>query len=89
MAHILVIEESEAQGALRDVYAAMKSRPLPPVYRAPHGGPPGIVRAHSVDARMIQVTFGATTTMHQGDEIPWPQRELMAAIASRTNQCDY
>ncbi len=69
--------------------AMEKARPLPAVYRAPHGGPPGIVRAHSLDPALLEVTFGATTTMHAGDALSWAERELLAASASRTNQCVY
>jgi hypothetical protein len=89
MAHIRIIEAHEASGELREVYEGMKDRPLPPVYRTPHGGPAGIVRAHSLDAKLVRVTFAATGTMHAGDALSWAERELIAASASRTNQCFY
>jgi alkylhydroperoxidase family enzyme len=89
MAHIRIIEPHEAEGALREAYEAMKTRPLPSVYRAPHGGPAGIQRAHSLDVELMQVTFAATGTMHAGAGLSWADRELIAARASRVNQCFY
>jgi alkylhydroperoxidase family enzyme len=67
----------------------MKARPLPAVYRPSHGGPAGIHRAHSLDPELLAVTFATTGTMHEGAEITAAERELIAAAASRTNQCLY
>ncbi len=89
MPYIRMIDVAESQGALRDVYQMMMSRPLPPVYRAPHGGAAGIVRAHRLDPDLMRVSFMATGTMHPGDAVSWAERELIAASASRTNQCVY
>ena len=89
MAHIRIIEAHEAEGELREMYEAMKSRPLPSVYRTPHGGPAGIHRAHSLDPKLMKVAFSATGTMHVGDGLAWAERELIAAVASKTNQCFY
>lgn len=89
MAHIRIIEAHEAKGELQTVYEAMKTRPMPPVYRPAHGGPAGIHRAHSLDPELMKVSFAATGTMHVGDGLSWAERELLAASASRTNQCHY
>jgi len=89
MAHIRIIEAHEAEGELREVYEAMKKRPLPAVYRPAHGGPAGIHRAHSLDPQLMKISFAATGTMHVGDGLSWAERELIAAAASRTNQCFY
>jgi alkylhydroperoxidase family enzyme len=89
MAHIRIIEAHEAEGELREVYEAVKTRPMPAVYRAPHGGPAGIHRAHSLDPQLMKITFAATGTMHAGEGLSWAERELIAATASRTNQCFY
>ena len=89
MAHIRVIEESEAAGELAAAYAALRARPMPLVYRPAHGGPPGIHRAHSLDPALLAVTFAATGTMHPGDELTWAEREFIATSASRVNQCLY
>ncbi len=89
MAHIRIIEAHEADGELREVYEAAKTRPLPAVYRPPHGGPAGIYRAHSLDPQLMKVTFAVAATMHVGEGLTWAERELIAASASRTNQCFY
>jgi hypothetical protein len=89
MAHIRIIEAHEAEGALRAIYEAVKTRPLPAVYRAPHGGPAGIQRAHSLDPELMKITFAATGTRELGDGLSWAERELLATSASRTNQCFY
>lgn len=89
MAHIRIIEAHEAEGELRETYEAVKTRPMPSVYRAPHGGPAGIHRAHSLDVALMKVTFTATGTMHAGEGLSWAERELIAATASRVNQCFY
>lgn len=89
MAHLRIIEAHEADGELRGIYEALRTRPLPSVYRTPHGGPAGIHRAHSLDAQLLQITFAATTTMHVGEGLSWAERELIAASVSRTNQCFY
>jgi hypothetical protein len=44
--------------------------------------------AHSLDAELLRRTFAvsgalATTTL------PWVDRELLASVTSRTNQCFY
>jgi hypothetical protein len=46
MAWIRIIPGSEAEGALADVYARMKSRPLPAVYQTTHGDVAAILGAH-------------------------------------------
>jgi alkylhydroperoxidase family enzyme len=89
MGYLRMIDASEATGALREAYDAMRSRPLPPVYRPPHGGAPGIHRAHSLDAALVGVVFGTTGSVHAGEGLSWSERELVAAAASRTNQCLY
>jgi hypothetical protein len=89
MAWIQTIDKADAEGELLAVYEAMASRPLPSVYRPPHGGSPGIVRAHSLDPRLLQVTFAASGSLHLGEALSWADRELLASVASRVNQCVY
>jgi hypothetical protein len=89
MAWIRMIDRHEAEGELLAVYTAMASRPIPSAYRPPHGGAPGIHRAHSLDARLVTAVFGATGTLHAGDALSWAERELVAAVASRTSGCFY
>ena len=76
-------------GPLREIYARMKDRPLPPVYRPAHGGVPGIVTAHSIDPQLIPKVFGTSTTLNGAGPLPWPERELINAITSRLNRCFY
>jgi len=89
MAHIQIIEAEAAGGELREVYASMAKRPMPAAYRPPHGGPAGIQRAHSLDAKLMAVVFATSGSQHQGPALSWAERELIAASASRANQCLY
>jgi hypothetical protein len=89
MAWIQTIDKHEATGALLEVYTAAASRPLPPAYRTPHGGAPGIRRAHSLDPALMLATFTTSSSVHMGEALSWAERELIAASASRLNQCLY
>lgn len=62
---------------------------MPPVYKPAHGGPPGIVRAHSLDAALMPRVFGFSSGVNQGGPLAWPERELIAATTSILNQCFY
>jgi alkylhydroperoxidase family enzyme len=88
MAWLATVSRSDANEALTAAYTAMDQRPMPPVYRPEHGDAPGIIRAHSLDPELLRRTFAvsgalATTTL------PWADRELLASVTSRTNQCFY
>ncbi len=89
MAFIRLIEPHEAGPDLRAVYQQMSDRTMPDVYRAPHGGPGGIVRAHSLDAELTQVTFGACGAYYAHGALTWAEQELIAASASQSNGCFY
>ncbi|HLX47056.1 MAG TPA: hypothetical protein VKS82_01875 [Streptosporangiaceae bacterium] len=88
MAWLGMISQAEATGALADAYAAMDGRPMPPVYRAPHGDAAGIIRAHSLDPELLKRTFGVSGAL-AASQLPWADRELLASATSRTNQCFY
>ena len=88
MAWLQTIPHSRADGALAEVYAAMAARKVPPAYRPPHGDAAGIIRAHSLDANLMRVAFRTTGAMH-GVPLSWSERELLASVTSRTNQCFY
>ena len=88
MAWLGMISQADAMGALADVYAAMDERPMPPVYRAPHGDAPGIIRAHSLDPELLRRTFSVSGAL-AASQLPWADRELLASATSRTNQCFY
>lgn len=89
MSHLTIIEPAEATGALAAVYDKIKERKMPAVYKPSHGGPPGIIRAHSLDAMLIPRVFGFSSGVNQAGPLSWPQRELIAALTSRLNQCFY
>ena len=89
MPHLRIIEPAQASGVLAEVYRRMQGRPMPPVYRPAHGGVPGIIRAHSLDAALMPLVFAFSSGVNQAGPLTWPQRELIAAITSRLNQCFY
>jgi len=89
MAWLKLIDRASAQGELREVYAALAARPIPSVYVPAHGDAPGIHRAHSQDPALMRHVFGATGSIHQGEQLSWAERELIAAVSSRLNQCLY
>ena len=84
-----IIDHASSTGILRETYQRMLERPLPPVYRPAHGGPPGIIQAHSLDPALIPKVFGCSTTLNGAGPLTWPERELVNAVTSRLNQCFY
>jgi alkylhydroperoxidase family enzyme len=88
MAWLETIPHREATGDLAETYAAMAARPIPDVYRAPHGDAPGIIRAHSLDPELMRRTFAISGALHR-TALDWADRELIASVTSRTNQCFY
>lgn len=84
-----IITHAQSSGRLREIYDRMRERPLPPVYRPPHGGVPGIITAHSLDAELIPKVFGASSTLNGAGPLSWPEREVVNTITSRLNQCFY
>lgn len=88
MAWLGTISRRDAQGLLADTYAAMAARPIPDVYRPPHDDAPGIIRAHSLDATLMRLTFGVSGALHRST-LDWADRELISSVTSRTNQCFY
>jgi alkylhydroperoxidase family enzyme len=85
---LTTVPQAQATGALADAYAAMDNRPMPPVYRPSHGDAAGIIRAHSLDAELLKRTFSVSGAL-AASRLPWPDRELLASVTSRTNQCFY
>jgi hypothetical protein len=82
------VARAQATGALAEAYAAMDDRPMPPVYRPPHDDAAGIIRAHSLDPELIRRTFGVSGALAT-TPLAWADRELLASVTSRTNQCFY
>lgn len=83
------VEYGASSGELREIYDRMLARPLPPVYRPPHGGVPGIITAHSLDPQLIPRVFTCSTTLNGAGPLSWPERELVNALVSRLDQCFY
>jgi alkylhydroperoxidase family enzyme len=88
MAWLGTVSQEQATGALAEAYAAMDNRPMPPVYRPPHGDAAGIIRAHSLDPELLRRTFSVSGALAT-TRLPWADRELLASVTSRTNQCFY
>lgn len=88
MAWLTTVPRAQATGAIADAYAAMDDRPMPPAYHPPHGDVAGIVRAHSLDAELLRRTFSVSGAL-AATRLPWADRELLASVTSRTNQCFY
>jgi alkylhydroperoxidase family enzyme len=88
MAWLRTVPKAQATGALAEAYAAMDNRPMPPVYRPPHGDAAGIIRAHSLDPELLRRTFSVSGALAT-TQLPWADRELLASTTSRANQCFY
>jgi alkylhydroperoxidase family enzyme len=88
VAWLKTILRAQASPALAEAYAAMDSRPMPPVYQPQHGEQAGIIRAHSLDPELMRRTFGVSAALATSG-LPWPDREVLASATSRTNQCFY
>lgn len=86
---LAIVADAAATGELRAIYDRMAARPLPPTYRTPHGGAPGIVTAHSLDPELIPKVFGCSSTLNGAGPLAWHERELVNALTSRLNQCVY
>jgi hypothetical protein len=89
MPHLTVIEPADATGPLAEVYAKMAARKMQPAYQTSHGGLPGIIRAHSLDAGLMARVFATSGGVNGQGPLSWPHRELIAATTSRLNQCFY
>jgi hypothetical protein len=89
MPHLPIIEPDQATGDLAAVYERMKMRKMNPAYTPSHGGVPGIVRAHSLDAGLMPKVFGLSSIVNGGGPLTWPQREMVATATSVLNQCFY
>jgi hypothetical protein len=88
MPWLTTIPRAEAVGDLKQTYAELAARPMPEAYRPPHDDAPGIIRAHSLDAELMRLTFGVSGTLHKST-LDWADRELISSVTSRTNQCLY
>lgn len=86
---LAIIGYAESTGELRDAYDRSRERPLPPVYIPRGHEVAGIIRAHSLDAALIPLVGGVSTSLVAAGPLGWPEREVVAAITSRLNQSYY
>ena len=89
MPHLTIIDPADATGELAASYEHMRARKMQGVYRPSHGGLPGIIRAHSLDAGLMACVFATSGAVNGQGPLSWPQRELIASTTSRLNQCFY
>lgn len=89
MTTLATTDYDAASGELREIYDRMQARPLPPAYRTRHGGPAGIIVAHSLDPQLIPRVFTTSGTLNGAGPLAWSERELVNALTSRLNQCLY
>jgi Carboxymuconolactone decarboxylase family len=89
---IQMIGVREAEGALKETYATMKTNmsSRPAVYSAPTGDAPNIVKSHSLEHEGLRLAFGISTAIHWSDKsLPWAKREMINTVTSRANNCFY
>lgn len=83
------ISYADSSGELRAVYDQMLARPMPPAYRTNSGTIPAIIQAHSTDPQLILRVFQTSSTLLGEGPLTWTERELVASVTSRINQCWY
>jgi uncharacterized peroxidase-related enzyme len=81
VAHLRLIEEGEATGALKREYEAAVERA---------GKVFNIVKAMSLNAETLHASMDLYRAIMFGDsELSRAERELLAVVVSRTNDCHY
>jgi uncharacterized peroxidase-related enzyme len=81
MAWIKVIDESDAEGELKENYNKLT---------APWGGVDSILKIHSLNPQSLTGHFQFyKTLMHGASELSRTQREMIAVTVSAINHCVY
>ena len=81
MAWIKVIDESEADGKLKELYAKMVE---------PWGGVDNILKIHSLNPASLQAHFDLYKAVMQGSKyLSKVKREMIAVVVSSINHCHY
>lgn len=81
MAHLRLVEEDQATGALADEYAAARARA---------GKIFNIVKAMSLSPGTLRASMGLYREIMFGpSELSRAERELLATLVSRVNDCHY
>ncbi len=81
MAWIKVIDETEAEGNLKEMYAKMVE---------PSGGVDNILKIHSLNPASLMAHFDLYKTLMRGSrDLSRIRREMIAVVASSLNRCEY
>ncbi|CAN5481553.1 hypothetical protein BH10ACI1_BH10ACI1_27790 [soil metagenome] len=81
MAWIKVIDESEAEGKLQELYAKMVE---------PWGGVDNILKIHSLNPVSLQAHFDFYKAVMRGSrDLSRTKREMIAVVVSSINHCHY
>ena len=81
MAWIRMIDEAEAEGKLRDLYARLTE---------PWGGVDNILKIHSLNPPSLKGHFELYKTLMRGrSPLTRIQREMIAVAVSAANRCHY
>ena len=81
MAWIEMIDEEDAEGALKEAYDQLVE---------PWGGVDNIMKIHSLNVRSLWAHFELYKTMMYGrSALRRAQREMIAVIVSAINKCHY
>jgi len=81
MAWIKVIQESEAEGELKQLYDRLTE---------PWGGVDHILKIHSLNPASLRAHFELYKTLMRGKSgLSRAQREMIALVVSATNHCHY
>jgi uncharacterized peroxidase-related enzyme len=81
MAWIKVIQEDEAMGKLKELYAQ---------YAEPSGAVDNILKIHSLNVKSLKTHFDLYAHLMRGpSDLSRVQREMIAVVASAANHCHY
>ncbi len=81
MAWIKVIDETEAEGNLKEMYEKMVE---------PSGGVDNILKIHSLNPASLMAHFDLYKTLMRGSrDLSRIRREMIAVVASSLNRCEY
>lgn len=81
MAWIKVIDETEAEGKLKELYEKMVE---------PSGGVDNILKIHSLNPASLVAHFDLYKTLMRGNsDLSRYRREMIAVVASSLNRCEY
>ena len=78
-----------SSGELREVYDQLRKRAMPVTYRPAHDGVAGVIQAHSLDPQLVARVFATSPTLLGTGPLERAERELVASLTSRLDQCFY